>query len=100
MFKAILIRKQGEGVSASVESVGEDQLPDADVHIDVQYSTLNYKDALAITGRGAVVRKFPMIPGIDLAGVVVSSKDSAFRAGDPVLLRPWRRSDSTHSPAV
>lgn len=93
MFKAILVKKEGEGVSTSVARLAESDIPDAEVDIDVEYSTLNYKDALAITGRGPVVRNFPMIPGIDLAGIVSASRDPQFKPGDAVLLNGWGRGE-------
>ena len=73
MFKAVLINKEDDHYTASLQEIDESQLPDGNVTIDIQYSTLNYKDALAITGKSPVVRKFPMVPGIDLVGVVESS---------------------------
>ncbi|HYB81983.1 MAG TPA: oxidoreductase, partial [Mycobacterium sp.] len=69
MFSAVLIEKGEAGQTVGVTDLDEAQLPDGDVSVDVEYSTLNYKDGLAITGKSPVVRKFPMIPGIDLAGV-------------------------------
>jgi len=89
MFKAILVTKDGAGSRASIAQLAESELPSADVEVNVEYSTLNYKDALAITGRGPVVRSFPMIPGIDLAGVVCASNDVRFKQGDRVLLNGW-----------
>lgn len=89
MFSAILISKAESGQTASLTQVDESQLPDGDVSIDVEYSTLNFKDGLAITGRSPVVRKFPMIPGIDLAGVVTQSSHADWKAGDRVVLNGW-----------
>jgi acrylyl-CoA reductase (NADPH) len=86
MFKAILIEKTADGSRATLASLDEAQLPDADVTVRVERSTLNYKDALAITGRGPVVRRFPMVAGIDLAGVVEASRDPAWKPGDRVVL--------------
>ena len=90
MFHAILLEKpQADGpATASVQSVSPDRLPrtsQGDVHVQVAYSTINFKDGLAITGgagRAAVVRQFPMVPGIDFAGRVISSDDPDFKAGD------------------
>ena len=73
MFKAVLIEKDEAGYRAGVTEVDDAALPDGDVTVRVAYSTLNYKDGLAITGKGPVVRKFPMVPGIDLAGTVEAS---------------------------
>ena len=89
MFKAILIEKQDGAQTARLAEVDEAQLPDAPVTVRVEYSTINYKDGLAITGKGPVVRKFPMVPGIDFAGVVEASKSDAWRPGDRVLLNGW-----------
>ena len=89
MFKAILIDKQ-EGVqSVRLAELDEGQLPEAPVSVRVEFSTINYKDGLAITGKSPVVRKFPMVPGIDFAGVVEASTSDAWRAGDRVLLNGW-----------
>src|SRR6202035_1385264 len=84
-----LIDKGEAGQTVGVTEVDEARLPDGDVSVDVEYSTLNYKDGLAITGKSPVVRKFPMVPGIDLAGIVEKSTSDAWRAGDRVLLNGW-----------
>lgn len=89
MFKGILIDKQETGYQAALTDLDEAQLPDGDVTVRVAYSTLNYKDALAITGKAPVVRKFPMVPGIDLAGVVETSDHPHYKSGDQVLLNGW-----------
>ncbi|MFC1402719.1 MULTISPECIES: MDR family oxidoreductase [Streptacidiphilus] len=89
MFSAILIEKGEAGQSAALANLAEAELPDGDVSIDVAYSTLNYKDGLAITGASPVVRRFPMVPGIDLAGVVTASTHPAWRQGDRVVLNGW-----------
>ena len=89
MFKAILIDKQDGMQSVRVAELDEAQLPDAAVTVRVEYSTVNYKDGLAITGKAPVVRKFPMVPGIDLAGVVEASASEAWRPGERVLLNGW-----------
>ena len=89
MFNAIVIDKNDDGQHASVRQLDEVQLPDGDVTIDVAFSTLNYKDGLAITGRSPVVRKFPMVPGIDLAGTVRTSSHADWKAGDAVVLNGW-----------
>ncbi len=90
MFSAILISKDEAGQqSVAVSQVDEAQLPEGNVTIDVEYSTLNYKDGLAITGSSPVVRKFPMVPGIDLAGVVSESSHADYKAGDRVVLNGW-----------
>lgn len=89
MFKAILIEKLEDKYSARLTELEDDQLPTGNVTVKVAYSTLNYKDALAITGKGPVVRQFPMVPGIDLAGIVEASDDPRYQPGDRVLLNGW-----------
>jgi len=89
MFSAILIDKTDAGLKVDLTQLDEAQLPEGDVTIAVDFSTLNYKDGLAITGRGPVVRKFPMVPGIDLAGTVIDSGHADWKAGDAVVLNGW-----------
>ncbi len=89
MFKAILIEKQEAGQQVGIQTLDDSQLPEGDVTVRVECSTLNYKDALAITGKGPVVRQFPMVPGIDLAGTVEESSSAEFKVGDSVLLNGW-----------
>ena len=89
MFNAILIEKDDAGYRAATMSVDEAQLPQGDVLVDVQYSTINYKDGLAITGKSPVVRQFPMVPGIDFCGTVRQSQHPDFKAGDAVILNGW-----------
>ncbi len=89
MFKAIMVEKDEAGYRASLKDVDESQLPEGDVTVRVSHSTLNYKDGLAITGRGPVVRKFPMVPGVDLVGTVEESSHPAYKIGDAVLLNGW-----------
>jgi acrylyl-CoA reductase (NADPH) len=89
MFSGIIINKDEAGQSVSVVQIDEAQLPEGNVTIDVEYSTMNYKDGLAITGSSPVVRKFPMVPGIDLAGVVSESSHAAYKTGDKVVLNGW-----------
>lgn len=89
MFRGILIEKDESGYRAAVKEIDEAGLPDGNVTVRVSHSTLNYKDGLAITGKGPVVRKFPMVPGIDLAGIVEESTDPQYRPGDAVLLNGW-----------
>lgn len=86
MFNGLLIEKDDQGYRAEVKAIDESLLPEGDVSVKVLYSTVNYKDALAITGKGPVVRQFPMIPGIDLVGVVEQSDSDKFTQGDHVLL--------------
>jgi acrylyl-CoA reductase (NADPH) len=89
MFSALLISKTDDGQTVELKQLDEAELPEGEVLIDVEYSTLNYKDGLAITGKGPVVRKWPMVPGIDLAGTVRESSSSAYKAGDKVVLNGW-----------
>ena len=89
MFKAILIERDERPYRAGLTELNEAQLPAGDVTVRVDYSTLNYKDALAITGKAPVVRHFPMVPGIDFAGTVQDSENSSCRVGDRVVLNGW-----------
>ena len=89
MFKAVLIDKDERGYRAGLVELPESRLPDGNVTVDVEFSTLNYKDGLAITGKGPIVRTFPLVPGIDFAGVVSSSSDPTFAQGDRVVLNGW-----------
>jgi acrylyl-CoA reductase (NADPH) len=90
MFKAILLSQSDDKKTrAELVDLDESRLPDRDVTVAVEYSTLNYKDALAITGRGAVVRSWPLVPGIDLAGIVTDSRNGDWKAGDKVVVTGW-----------
>jgi acrylyl-CoA reductase (NADPH) len=93
-FKAILITKDGTTQTAKETELGLDDLMEGDVTVAVSHSTVNYKDGLAITGRSPVVRKFPMIPGIDLAGTVETSSHANFKPGDKVLLNGFGLSET------
>ncbi|HND23625.1 MAG TPA: MDR family oxidoreductase [Rhodocyclaceae bacterium] len=89
MFKAILIEKDEAGYRAGVRELDDSALPEGDVTVRVAYSCLNYKDGLAITGKGPVVRKFPLVAGIDLAGTVEASSHPGIAVGDAVVLNGW-----------
>lgn len=89
MFKAIQINKIDDNYTAELTQVNETDLPEGDVLVQVSYSSLNYKDSLAITGNAPVVRKFPMVAGIDLVGTVLESQSERFKSGDQVLLNGW-----------
>ena len=91
MFNAILLNRNDDGTTdARLTQLDDDQLPpDADVTVQVEYSTINYKDALAVTGKAPVVRKWPMIPGIDGAGEVLASGHPGWKAGDRFILNGW-----------
>ncbi|WP_413596128.1 MDR family oxidoreductase [Citrobacter youngae] len=88
-MQALILEQQDGKTLASVQPLDENQLPEGDVTVDVHWSSLNYKDALAITGKGKIIRNFPMIPGIDFAGTVRTSEDPRFHAGQEVLLTGW-----------
>lgn len=96
MFKALVIEKDDAGYRAGVKAVDEAALPEGEVLVRVEYSTVNYKDGLAITGKSPVVRKFPLHAGIDFAGVVEASADARFKVGDRVVLNGWGVGE-THS---
>ena len=89
MYKALLIEKDGAGYRAGIRELDDDNLPEGDVTVRIAYSTLNYKDALAITGKSPIVRKFPLVAGIDFAGTVEASSHPAWKAGDTVVLNGW-----------
>lgn len=85
-----LVLEQSEGHTvATVKQIDTDTLPPGDVTVDIDWSGINYKDALAITGKGKIIRQFPMVPGIDFAGRVHTSSDPRFHSGQPVLLTGW-----------
>jgi len=84
-FKAFVVRRAGEGLRGQVEEMNLGQLPEGDVLVKVHYSGVNFKDGLASVPEGKVVKEYPIVPGIDLAGEVVSSTHPEFREGDPVL---------------
>lgn len=89
MFKALVLNEvEGKTVSA-VESLELDALPAEDVLVEVDYSSLNYKDGLAVTGTGKIIRNFPMVPGIDLVGTVVESASDDYNTGDKVVMTGW-----------
>jgi len=89
MFKAIVISKSGDAQQCAVRDAETTELPEGDVTLKVDYSTVNYKDGLAITGKAPVVRKFPMVPGIDGAGTVTASSHAQFKTGDQIILNGW-----------
>lgn len=89
MFSAIVITKTDAGQDVTVSALEHDELPEGDVLVRVEYSTVNYKDALAMTGASPVVRSFPMVPGIDLAGEVEQSRNERWNVGDKVVLNGW-----------
>lgn len=89
-FNALVInRSEDKKITSSLESIDDSQLPEGDVTVDIDYSTLNYKDGLAITGTAPVVRHYPMVPGIDFAGTVAESSNANWNVGDKVILNGW-----------
>ncbi|ATG35454.1 putative quinone oxidoreductase [Phaeobacter piscinae] len=92
MFKALVVNKDEDSgkTSAAVETLSLDQLPDAEVTVAVDYSTVNYKDGLCIGPGGGLVRRYPHVPGIDFAGTVEASNDDRYKPGDKVVLTGWR----------
>ena len=88
-MQALILEQQDGNTVASVQALDESRLPEGGVTVDIDWSSLNYKDALAITGKGKIIRNFPMVPGIDFAGHVHSSEDPLFHAGQQVLLTGW-----------
>jgi acrylyl-CoA reductase (NADPH) len=90
MFTALLLEETNEGLSAAVTELDDDRLPDGDVTVAVEYSSLNYKDGMVLNGIGRLVRNYPHVPGVDLAGTVTASTDARFAAGDHVICTGWR----------
>ncbi|MCE2781473.1 MDR family oxidoreductase [Limnohabitans sp.] len=88
-YQALQIHKDDSGYRCSLQTLDDSALPEGDVTVQVDYSTLNYKDGLAITGKSPVVRKFPLTPGIDLSGTVTESQHPLFKSGDLVVLNGW-----------
>lgn len=95
-FKALLAAKTGEKIATSVVDMNEQDLMPGDVTVKVDYSTVNYKDALAISGRAEIIRQFPLIPGIDLAGTVEASSYPGIAVGDRVVVNSWGLSQTHH----
>jgi acrylyl-CoA reductase (NADPH) len=90
-FRALLVDKGADGaISASVQDLPDERLPEGDVTVAVEYSTLNYKDGLCVAGKGGLVRAYPHVPGIDFSGTVEASADPRYRPGDKVILTGWR----------
>ncbi len=88
-FKALVVDKKGNGLTAAIKQLNVEDLPDEDVLIQVDYSTLNYKEGLGFANRNKIFRIFPMVPGVDLAGTVVESKSVDFKPGNRVILNGW-----------
>ena len=90
MFTALLLDQNDDGVTATVTELDDAQLPEGDVTIDVEFSSLNYKDGMVLNGIGRLVRNYPHVPGVDLAGTVSASTDDRFSPGDQVICTGWR----------
>ncbi len=95
-FKALLASKTGEKIATALVDFDETELMPGDVTVAIDYSTVNYKDALAVTGRAPVIRQFPLIPGIDFAGTVLASSHPGFAVGDRVVANGWGLSQTHH----
>ncbi len=89
MFNALVLEQQDGKTLAEVKQLDLADLPDEEVLVEVSYSSLNYKDGLAVTGTGKIVHSFPMVPGIDLAGTVKESRSDDFKPGDQVIMTGW-----------
>jgi acrylyl-CoA reductase (NADPH) len=96
MFKALMLNRDGTTTRAEIVEMTETDLPAGDVVISVEYSTLNYKDARAITGRGAIVKRWPLVAGIDLAGLVEQSESPAWQKGDAIVVNGWGLGEVRH----
>ena len=88
-FQALVVEKEGNELVSSLKQLAVTDLPDEDVLIQVDYSTLNYKEGLGFANRNKIFRIFPMVPGVDLAGTVVESRSAAFKPDDQVILNGW-----------
>ncbi len=95
-FKALLTTKTGDALSTDIVDFDETNLMPGDVTVAVDYSTVNYKDAMAISVRAPVIRQFPLIPGIDFAGTVQASSHAGFAVGDRVVANGWGLSQTHH----
>ncbi len=95
-FRALLVTKDRERQSARVTELTDSDLMDGDVTVSVEYSTVNYKDGLAVTGKAPIIRKFPLIPGVDLAGRVLRSQNPDFHEGDRVVLNGYGLGEAHH----
>lgn len=89
MFKALVLSRADDKYSADIQALQDSDLPEGNVTVAIDYSSLNYKDGLAITGKGKIIRNFPMVPGIDFAGTVITSDDARYAVGDKVVLTGW-----------
>jgi acrylyl-CoA reductase (NADPH) len=95
-FKALLVSKTDTGQNCEIKQLSEAELMEGDVTIQVEHSSVNYKDGLAITGKAPIIRRYPLIPGIDLAGTVLNSSHADYKAGDKVVLGGWGVGEGHH----
>ena len=95
-FRALLVSKTDAGQTAEIVDFNEADLMEGDVTVDVSHSSVNYKDGLAVTGKGPIIRKFPLIPGIDFAGTVRESSHPKWKKGDQVVLNGWGVGEGHH----
>jgi acrylyl-CoA reductase (NADPH) len=95
-FRAILISKTDTGQKAELTTLDESELMEGNVTVDISHSSVNYKDGLALTGKGPIIRKFPLIPGVDFAGTVRTSSDPRWKPGDAVVLGGWGVGEQHH----
>ncbi|TYR33212.1 oxidoreductase [Mesorhizobium microcysteis] len=93
-FRALVIDKDGDSQNVSFRELQTSDLPDHDVLVEIEYSTLNYKDGLAVSGKGRIARRLPMVGGIDLAGTVVESRSEAWNPGDKIIVNGWGLSET------
>ena len=89
-FRSLVLEEAGKGVSASIQQLTDNQLPDGDVTVAISYSTLNYKDGMVLKGVGRLVRNYPHVPGIDFVGTIETSESDNYKPGDKVILTGWR----------
>ena len=89
MFRALMVDRPDDGFTCGIVELSDDDLPEGDVLVDVEYSTVNFKDGLAVTDSSPIVRNFPMVPGIDLAGTVAASDSPEVAVGDRVVVNGW-----------
>jgi acrylyl-CoA reductase (NADPH) len=95
-FRALLVSKTDDGQKAEITEMSEADLMEGDVTIKVEHSSINYKDGLAVTGKGPIIRKWPLIPGVDMAGTVTQSSHADYKAGDKVVLGGWGVGEGHH----
>ena len=95
MFRALMVDKVDGEFSSALVDLTDDDLPDGDVVVDIEYSTVNYKDGLAVTDTSPIVTSWPMVPGIDLAGTVSASTNSEVAVGERIVINGWGLGEGT-----